>query len=301
MPNPIVIDLTGEEGFELRKKALDLATRAHAIGMESGSPEEQSYGILAEVAIRAKLNLPEKDITHMDTGYDIQLSNGVLIDIKCRGGTKPFEQEYIGSGNIPRESKHNFFARQVFDERLNCDIYLMTHLLVPKSKTALPGKIRQRKWKLYICGWVSKERVKRDGVYLPKGSLSEKGQGWMEYRSAEIEFYNKNLNGLDRLEDILTITKTNVEADTIKEPDLNLTKVDAMRIALDLEARGVFTKDDLKEASELFGIEATKIPTILHPNQYYHLLNWLKLKGKIDDDTIDKLSEIMKEVKYEPS
>jgi hypothetical protein len=41
-----------------------------------------------------------------------------------------------------------------------------------------------------------------------------------------------------------------------------------------------------------------KVPPILHPNQYHHLLKWLKNEEKAKDEDIKKLSEIMQEVAY---
>ena len=42
----------------------------------------------------------------------------------------------------------------------------------------------------------------------------------------------------------------------------------------------------------------TGIPPILHPNQYHHLLKWLKDKKIIKDEDINNLSKIMKEEAY---
>jgi hypothetical protein len=55
-----------------------------------------------------------------------------------------FAETYGGSGTIVREAKHNFFARQIYDDRLNTDIYLMTHLQVA-GDGELPGTARQKK------------------------------------------------------------------------------------------------------------------------------------------------------------
>lgn len=106
------------------------------------------------------------------------------LDVKCRGGALPFEEEYESNDGIVREAKHNFFARQIHDEKLDAEIYLMTHLETPSNRE-LPGTTRQRKWILYICGWVSKERVVHEGVYLPRGSLTEQGRTWFTYRGQE--------------------------------------------------------------------------------------------------------------------
>ena len=175
-PKPIIIKLTDELGFSLRKKAADyIAANQNRTGAERGSSEEQGFGALAEMVIRNKLGMPEINPENHPLGYDILLPSRVKLDVKCRGGALPFKEEYESNDGIAREAKHNFFARQIYDKQLNTDIYLMTHLETPKNRE-LPGTTRQRKWILYICGWTSKERVAREGVYLPRGSLTEQGK-----------------------------------------------------------------------------------------------------------------------------
>lgn len=300
-PTPILIDLYGPEGFELRQKAFDLATSTGRLpGVQSGSLAERSYGFLAQMAIRKHLGMPIEPEGE-DEGYDLVLPSGVKADIKCRGGTLPFEEEYAGSGGFKREAKHNFFAGQVFSTKLKTDIYILTHLETPKaprgSKTSLPGTLKQRKWKLYVCGWVSNERVKKEGVYLPRGSITEQGRQWFGYRSEEIEFYNRHLNGFATLNDILTIDKTNVKADAEKPMNLHLTSVDAVRIAVDLAGFGVINKDTVAYVKKELGIDGN-VPPILNANQYYHLLRWLKSKGKVTDADIEKIVGIMKEIEF---
>ena len=107
--------------------------------------------------VRDRLGLPI-DMQDHPIAYDILLNSGVKINIKCRGGKLPFEEEYMSDDGLPREAKHHLFARQVHDPELDTDIYLMTHLETPGNRI-LPGTRRQRKWILYICGWVSKARV----------------------------------------------------------------------------------------------------------------------------------------------
>src|SRR3989338_2934185 len=182
------------------------------------------------------------------------------------------------------------------DERLDADIYVMTHLETP-SKRELPGTTRQRKWVLYICGWVSKERVTNEGVYLPRGSLTEQGRTLFTYRGQEIELYNRNLNGLEQVEDLLNIESADVEKDEKHEGDLNLTSVDAVRIAYDLIGRGVLSEKHLAFMQKETGIDKIVKP-ILHSNQYFHLLNWLKGKGVLTDSEIKKARKILQEEAY---
>lgn len=245
-PRPVVIKLIDEWGFNLRLKAAEyIKTNRNTTGAERGSIEEQGFGALAEIVIRNKLGLPDINSNNHPVAYDFLLPSRIKVDVKCRGGTLPFKEEYISSDGLAREAKHNLFARQIFDKTLDTDIYLMTHLETPKDRM-LPGTKRQRKWVLYICGWVSKKRVAREGVYLPRGSLTEQGRTWFPYRGQEVEFYNKNLNGLANLQDLLTVERLDIEKDERRKGDLNITSVDAIRIAYDLVGRGILNSNHIK-------------------------------------------------------
>lgn len=294
-PKPIIIKLTDELGFQLRQKAAEYVTaNRNRTGAERGSSEEQGFGALAEMVIRNKLGLPEINPEDHPLGYDLLLPSGVKVDVKCRGGALPFKEEYESSDGIVREAKHNLFARQIHDEKLDTDIYLMTHLETP-SKRELPGTTRQRKWVLYVCGWVSKKRVAREGVYLPRGSLTEQGRTWFTYRGQEIEFYNRNLNGLENVEDLVTVKRTDVEKDDTHVGDLNLTSVDAVRITYDLIGRGILTEKHLTFVQKETKLVDKIVKPILNSNQYFHLLKWLKENGAIDDAEIEKAKKILQE------
>lgn len=293
-PKPIVIKLTDELGFKLRQKAAEyIAENKNVTGAERGSSEEQGFGALAEILIRNKLGMPDINPGDHPVGYDFLLPSGVKVDVKCRGGALPFKEEYESSDGVAREAKHNFFARQIHDESLDADVYVMTHLETP-AKRELPGTTRQRKWTLYVCGWVSKERVVNEGVYLPRGSLTEQGRTWFTYRGQEIEFYNRNLNGLEKIEDLLNIEKEDVERDKKQKGNLNLTSADAVRIAYDLIGRGILSEKHLS-----FIQRETKlgkiVKPVLHANQYFHLLKWLKEKGVVSADEIKKVRKILEE------
>jgi len=297
-PAPIVIKLTDELGFQLRQKAAEyIAVNQNRSGAERGSSEEQGFGALAEMIIRNKLGMPEINPEVHPLGYDVLLPSDIKLDVKCRGGTLPFKEEYKSSDGIVREAKHNFFARQIHDDKLDTEIYLMTHLETPSNRE-LPGTTRQRKWILYICGWVSKERVAREGVYLPRGSLTEQGRTWFTYRGQEIEFYNRNLNGLEKIEDLLSIERADVEKDKQHQGDLNLTSVDAIRIAYDLIGRGVLAEKHLLFVQRETGLDKVVKP-ILHPNQYFHLLKWLKEKRELTEKELGKAKEILQEELFE--
>jgi len=253
--------------------------------------------LLAETVIKDKLGLLRADGSEPSIGYDCLLPSKVKVDIKCRGGVLPFQQEYPNDDGIGREAKHNFFARQIYDTSLDTDIYLMTHLETPSNRE-LPGTKRQRKWILYICGWVSKKRVLREGVYLPRGSLTEQGRTWFTYRGQEIEFYNQNLNGLANLEDMLKIDQNDVVADENKKGGINLTRVDALRIVYDLIGRGVLNEKHLELARNVLNLPG-KVSPILQSNQYFHLLRWLKENGALADKEITRLKLIMEDKPFE--
>lgn len=284
-------------GFGIRSRAADyLQENLNTRGAQRGTDSQQGYGVLAQMTIRNLVRLPELTPDDHPLGYDVLLPSGVKADVKCRGGEKKFRTHYTGTQEIPREAKHNFFARQIHDESLDSDIFILTHLEHPK--TPLPGKTTERKWKLYICGWVSKERVFREGVYLPPKALTEQGMGWFGYHYHEIEFYQKNLRPIHTIHDLGSITPADVEADKKIHSSPNLASIDILRIAEDLVGKGILTKDQVLFLRRHTGITAT-IPPFLHPNQYYHLLRWLVEEGQADQAQIQKLATIMQETPFE--
>jgi hypothetical protein len=295
VPTPITVPLADALGFQLREKAAKyVLENQNRTGAERGNANEQGYGALAEIIVRNKLGMPEINPADHPLGYDVLLDSGIKVDVKCRGGKMPFLEKYGSDDGIDREAKHNFFARQLYDEKLDADIYLMTHLRFA-GKGVLPGTARQRNWNLYVCGWVSKKRVLREGVYLPRRSITEQGNTWFAYRGQEIEFYHRNLIGLNVITDLQTITKQAVEDDEKRIGDLNLTSVDATRIAYDLVGRGILTREHLKFVQKETGIEG-KIPKpILHANQYFHLLKWLSEMGVVSTKEIEQAKTILKE------
>ncbi len=295
-PTPIIIELSGKEGFELRKEAAKyIEDSLNTTGAERGNKEQQGFGALAEIVIRKELGIIKEQ---KDLAFDILLPSGIKLDVKCRGGELAFRETYLHADGLIREAKHNFFARQIFDENLNTDIYLMTHLETPSTNRLMPGTSRQRKWKLYVCGWVSKKRVFREGVYLPRGSLTEQGNSWFPYRGQEIEFYNKNLNGIKQIKDLLTIVSNDVKKDESKKGDLNLTSVDALRIAYDLVGREFITQKQVEFVKNKLDVKDTVSP-ILHPNQYYHLMEWLRDLGQVNKKELEKFEQKIKKSPYE--
>lgn len=295
-PIPIVVNLNTDEGFEIRQKAAKFVTNTLARGAESGSVKQQGFGAVAEIYIKDSLGF-KKDSQSL--GYDFILPSGLKVDVKCRGGELPFKEVYTTEDGSSREAKHNFFARQLYDGRLDADIYIMTHLKTP-IKGEVPGTRRQTSWFLYICGWVSKKRVIRDGVFLPRGSLTERLRDWFSYKADEIEFFNKNLNGIEDLSDILTIEQVDLEKDIRKEADLNMTSVDALRLSYDLVGRGVLKESHIGKIKNKLGMIVAD-RTTFHPNQYFHLMKWLYKQGLVTKGEVQKLKHLMKEVDYQSS
>lgn len=119
----------------------------------------------------------------------------------------------------------------------------------------------------------------------------------MQYRGQEIEFYNRNLNGLNEITDILSVERADVEKDKLHKGNLNLTSVDAVRITYDLIGRGVLTEKHLTFIQKETGLERIVKP-ILHSNQYFHLLKYLKEKGVITESEIEKARRILIEETY---
>lgn len=297
-PAPIIVPLTDDNGWQLRNQAAAfVAANLNKTGAERGSLEEQGFGALAEMVVRQHLGLPLEAPAGQSLEFDILLPGGVKADVKCRGGTLPFKEAYLSGDGIPREAKHNFFARQVYNENLATDIYILTHLETPSVRT-LPGTRRQKKWVLYICGWVSKERVLREGVYLPRGSLTEQGNTWFTYRGQQVEFYNRNLNGLAGVKDLLAIEPADVAADRQKLGEPNLTSVDAVRIAFDLAGRGLLSREQLDFVLRTTGLDG-RVKPILHANQYFHLLAWLQEKGQVSQQEIETAHDSLQAQPYE--
>lgn len=287
---PITVELNDEQGFTLRQKAAEwIDANQNKTGAERGSKSEQGYGALAEIVTRNLLGMPAVNPADHPLGYDILLPTGIKVDVKCRGGKRPFQIEYMASDGLAREAKHNFFARQLYDQKLDADIYLLTHLQIA-GDGRLPGTKRQRNWNLFICGWVSKERVIKEGVYLPRGSLTEQGNTWFTYRGQEIEFYDRNLNRLKKIIDLLSVDVDDLKDDAIRKGELNLTSVDAVRIAYDLAGRGLLSSDQVEFVRQKTGV-TKDIKPILHVNQYLHLLNWLKENDQLRDSEYKKLLE----------
>lgn len=296
-PHPITFELgynaaNKDYGYKLRVEAYEYVKHNKSKGAQAANDDRQGYGILAEVVIRTKLNLPEITKDPHPLTFDIKSNKGVKIDIKCRGGEKNFEENYPGTDGFSREAKHNLFARQLYDSSLDTDIFLLTHLKRPSGRSQLPGGERDRSWRLFVCGWISKKRALKEAVYIPPGGITEQGNRWFPYQYHNIEIYNKCLNGLSQIEDLLDISQDDVKEDEKKPLSLHMTAVDAYRIAADLVGRDVINKSVFDLIKKEFKLN-DKVKPVLHANQYFHLMEWLKTKGYATSLNIKKLETIM--------
>lgn len=301
-PHPITIELgysalTKDRGYKLRKEAYEYIKTNKSRGAQAANDDRQGYGILAEIVIRAELGLSSIQKEHPLT-YDILSKNNVKIDVKCRGGEKDFEEMYPASDGFSREAKHNLFARQLYDKSLTADIFLLTHLRRPAGKSSLPGKERDRSWRLFICGWISKKRVLKEAVYIPPGNITEQGDRWFPYQYHNVEIYNKCLNGFSSLKELMEIAPADVKTDENKPLSLHMTSVDAYRIGADLVGRGIIRKSTFDFIRKTFGLN-DKVKPVLHANQYFHLMEWLKTKGKASNLEFKKLRKIISKENFE--
>jgi len=296
-PAPIEIDLSGGEGFQFRAAAWEyLQAHPNLTGAERGSSDQQLLGLLAERLVRRELGQPLEPTPGQAAGHDVLLPSGVRMDVKCRGGERPFRLTYDSPDGVPREAKHNLFARQVYNPSLETDVYLFVHLQTPKRSKG-PGTARQRNWRAFVCGWASKLRVARDGVYLPRGSLTERGGSWFTYRGQEVEFYHHSLVALPSVASLNQLTPTDVGADQQCRLGLNLTRADATRIVSDLVGRGLLAAGDAEAFRGSLAV-AGNVGPILHANQYHHLVEWLVAEGRLSSDAPARLGRQMSKVPF---
>lgn len=95
----------------------------------------------------------------------------------------------------------------------------------------------------------------------------------------------------------MSVESADVEKDKKHKGDLNLTSVDAVRIAYDLIGRGVLSEKHLAFVQKETDIDKIVKP-ILHSNQYFHLLKWLKEQGALTNAEIEKARQVLQEEPY---
>jgi len=99
------------------------------------------------------------------------------------------------------------------------------------------------------------------------------------------------------LADLLKLQPDDVKIDAEKTGNLHLTSADAIRITSDLIGRGILNPDYLEIVKRELNVTLPVKP-ILHPNQYYHLLDWLSAKGHVTTSEAEKLQAMMKREGY---
>ena len=304
---PLIIDLNGPENIEIRKRANDYIEENWNQGQmfnkvmsnERKSEEQKKLeikkGTLAQMVIRNAVGLEEID-DNQPLHTDMKNQHGVIMDIKMEGITIAFQEEYGGSGGIKREAKHNFYARQLYDPNLRAtDIFINTRF---RTGDTFPGSGRsnEKKWVLWVCGWVSKKRVINEGVLIPRGGITEQGQKFFDYRSHNVEFYQYALNGIKDLHQWFeNLTKDDVKKDEEKDPDVTpqCTTADRQRILGSLVSRSVIDVEQFNKINrEVLGLENRFVPPILHENHTIRYVKHLIKTGILPESILDKMKNV---------
>ena len=245
-----------------------------------------------------------------DVGHDWVNKNGVKNDFKSRSGPK-FALEFVHPGDgLIRSLKHNLWARQVhnYNTPLDTDVYILCHLLatpINNKKTGvnkMQGTKRQQKksWMLYVCGWISKAKAIKHGVYVTRGSISERGASVMTYRGEEIEFLHRNINPIDSFDYLQNLTKEDVKKDSEEVPPFpNITNPDFARVAQDVSSLVIpKARDFVTESLEAVGIKLPKRPVPFIPQNYYdYFIRSMNHAGKM---TVEERALILKHYPYSP-
>lgn len=301
----LVIDLNGKDNICYRKEVNDHVEdnwndiiskfqKSKTQSIESKKLEVKK-GFLSQYIIRKNVGLEGIDAEDVDYSADLTSPNGIKIDVKMEGISIDFQEEYIGSGEIYRQAKHNFYPRQLFDPKLSStDLFLVTRL---RTGDSFPGSGRsnEKKWKLWVCGWVSKKRVKNEGVLIPRGGITEQGQKFFDYRSHNVEFYQYALNEIVDLKKWFNeITKEHVKQDEQKDPDetQQCTTADGQRIISDLLTKNIITREQFDKVNLFLDLDEKYVPSILHNNHTVRFVRHLINKKILTVDVLDKLPNV---------
>lgn len=301
----IYVDLNGRQHIKTReevneyvevnwdrlKKNFSLAKNQS----ESNKKLEIKKGFLAQYAVRKAVGLSGIEDDDLDLAADLINPHGLKMDVKTENVDIAFKTEYVGSGGIMRGTKHNFYARQLFDPNLrSTDLYIVTRL---QTSANFPGtgSANEKRWRLWICGWVSKQRVMQEGVLIPRGGISERGHKFFDYRSHNYEFYQHALNDLDGdLKDwFVTITRDAVTRDSNKNPHetRQCTTADGQRIIGDLLTRQIITRPQYDRINRYLGLEGKHVPPILHTNHTVRFVKHLVNIEYLDESILAKLDQ----------
>ena len=157
---------------------------------------------------------------------------------------------------------------------------------------------------LWVCGWISKKRAKNEGVFIPRGGITERGiNQFMGYRAHEVEIYNQTLNGIKDLKEWYNdLTKEDVIKDETNNHGyfMQRTNADAQRILQSLLVRQCVTKEQYDKINESLGLAGTFIPPILHENHTFAYVRHLIREGMLDKSVLEKLQKTgAKETRFE--
>lgn len=301
----IYVDLNGRQHVQTRKE-VDEYVEANWARLkenfslaknqsESNKKLEVKRGFLAQYAVRKAAGLSGIESDDPDLAADLINSHGLKMDVKTENIDIEFKTEYAGSGGIMRGTKHNFYARQLFDPNLkSTDLYIITRLQT-SAKFPGTGSPNEKRWRLWICGWVSKQRVIQEGVLIPRGGISERGHKFFDYRSHNYEFYQHALNELDgHLKDwFMKITRDDVTHDSSKNPydTRQCTTADGQRIIGDLLTRQIITRPQYDSINRYLGLEGKHVPPILHTNHTVRFVRHLVNIERLDEGILAKLEQ----------
>ena len=300
----LIIDLNGKDNIGYRKEVndyvedkWDILSKLHKAKAQSAEKSKLGVkkGLLSQYIIRKNVGLEGIDAEDIDYAADLTSPNGIKIDVKMEGITVDFQEEYLGSGKIYRQAKHNFYARQLFDPKLaTTDLFLVTRL---RTGDVFPGSGRsnEKRWKLWVCGWVSKKRVKNEGVLIPLGGITERGQKFFDYKSHNVEFYQHALNKVNDLSKWFNdITKDDVKQDEQKNPNetLQCTVADGQRIISDLLTKKIITREQFDNANSFLDLDGIYVPSILHSNHTVRFVKHLINKNVLTKEILNKLPDV---------
>ena len=299
----VVIDLNGRKNHAIRKEVSDYVDarwseilprfgKAGKRGEESRKMEVKG-GFLAQFVVRRTVGLAGIEDGGGDYSADLVSPHGVKIDVKTETVSIDFQEAYEGSGGVMRQAKHNFYPRQLYDPNLaKTNAFLVTRI---RTGDGFPGRgfATEKRWKLWLCGWVSKRRVINEGVLVPRGGVTEMGSSFFAYRSHNVEFYQHALNPIDSLPDWFgAMTPEAVRGDEARNPDATrqCTTADAQRIISDLLAKEVISRDEFRAINRHIGLEDRHIPPILHSNHSVRLARYLINEGLLPESVLEKLA-----------
>ena len=268
---------------------------------------------LAEMVVRKHAGLRPKRTKYREEdgglAADAVSKNGVIIDIKMENATNDFETRWDSGDDygIMLDSKHNLYVKQVYHPKLTkTEVFIITRLRMAGTK--FPGgkrgkcSNREKNWKLWICGWISKKRVKKEGVIIPLGNVSERNfEAYMAYKQNNIEVYQHTLNGITDLKQFFKeITKNDVEKDA-KHKYGNFrqsTTADAQRVLQHLVFCRCITKQQYNKINDSLDLKGKIVPPILHQNHIFSVARNFIRNKQLDAAVLEKLEKLgIKETK----